>query len=119
MFIVVWPFARNGPSETGFPDFAWEELAPPYPARSLAGAVFSSKWVFVSLAISSSIVAIAGTATWVVRAFIAVQKMPIDNAAQNGLGRKPTVPLLPIVIGIMRNCVQRQCSPWSVGSGAG
>jgi predicted MFS family arabinose efflux permease len=84
MAVLDWIFARNDPAHIGFPGFAWQphELGI---AGSTLRAVFSRKWVFVSgLSISACVTAIAGTATWVVPAFIAVQKMPVENAALIG-----------------------------------
>jgi predicted MFS family arabinose efflux permease len=84
MAVLDWIFARNDPAQIGFQGFAWQSHEPGI-AGSTLRAVFSRKWVLVSgLSISSSVMAIAGTATWVVPAFIAVQKMPVDNAALIG-----------------------------------
>lgn len=84
MAVLDWLFARNDPAHIGFKGFAWQAHEPALIGSPLR-AVFSRKWVIVSgLSISSSVMAIAGTATWVVPAFIAVQKMPVENAALIG-----------------------------------
>jgi MFS family permease len=84
MAVLDWLFARNDPSHIGFRGFSWQAHEPAVVGSALR-AVFSRKWVLVSgLSISSSVMAIAGTATWVVPAFITVQKMPVENAALIG-----------------------------------
>ena len=84
MALLDWLFARNDPAQIGFPGFAWQPHEADLSGSTLR-AVFSRKWVLVSgLSISCSVMAIAGTATWVVPAFIAVQKMPVENAALIG-----------------------------------
>lgn len=77
-------FARNGPAEIGINGFAWE---PPLPrgASIPISVIFRSKWIIVGgLSIAACTFAIAGTATWVVPAFIAVQNMPVESAAVVG-----------------------------------
>jgi predicted MFS family arabinose efflux permease len=84
MAVLDWLFARDDPTQIGFRGFAWQPHEPAFAGPTLR-AVFARKWVFVSgIAISSAVMAIAGTATWVVPAFIATQKMPVENAALIG-----------------------------------
>jgi predicted MFS family arabinose efflux permease len=71
---------RNGPRELGIVDFSWgNEVA----AKSVPlAAIFRSRWIVVcGLIIIAATFAIAGTATWVVPAFIAVQQMPPEAGA--------------------------------------
>jgi predicted MFS family arabinose efflux permease len=71
---------RNGPRELGIADFSWGNEAA---AETLPiAAIFQSKWIVVcGLYILTATFAIAGTATWVVPAFIAVQQMPPEAGA--------------------------------------
>ncbi len=71
---------RNGPRELGIANFTWGN-EPAVEALPLA-AIFRSKWIAVGgLTIVAATFAIAGTATWVVPAFIAVQHMPAEAGA--------------------------------------
>jgi MFS family permease len=66
---------RNGPAELGIDNFSWgNETA----QQSLPVAeIFRQKWIAVGgLGIMACTTALAGTATWVVPAFITVQHMP-------------------------------------------
>ncbi|QOZ52549.1 nitrate/nitrite transporter [Bradyrhizobium sp. CCBAU 53338] len=85
MGLVNWLLVRNGPAEIGYSGFAWEEadgIASRVPFR----LIFAQKWFFVSaLGICSGVGAIAGTATWVVPAYIKVQNMPVESAALIGV----------------------------------
>jgi MFS family permease len=66
---------RNGPAELGIANFSWgNETA----QQSLPVAeIFRQKWIAVGgLGIMACTTALAGTATWVVPAFITVQHMP-------------------------------------------
>lgn len=76
-------FARNGPADIGLTGFAWEAErdVSSLPLRE----VFRSRWIIIGgLGIAACTFAIAGTATWVVPAFIAVQQMPVEYAAVIG-----------------------------------
>jgi predicted MFS family arabinose efflux permease len=71
---------RNGPRELGIADFSWgnEAAAETLPLTM----IFQSKWIVVGgLYILAATFAIAGTATWVVPAFVAVQQMPPEAGA--------------------------------------
>jgi MFS family permease len=68
-------FVRNGPAELGIANFSWDNE--PATANMPLGEVFRSKWIAVAgLGIAACTFAIAGTATWVVPAFIMFQHMP-------------------------------------------
>jgi hypothetical protein len=68
-------FVRNGPAELGIANFSWDNE--PVTANMPLGEVFRSKWIAVAgLGIAACTFAIAGTATWVVPAFITFQHMP-------------------------------------------
>jgi MFS family permease len=74
---------RNNPRELGIADFSWGNEAThehlPF------GEIFRSKWIAVGgLGIVACTFAIAGTATWVVPAFIGVQHMPTQAGAVIG-----------------------------------
>ncbi|MHC2337978.1 MFS transporter [Bradyrhizobium sp. USDA 4454] len=74
---------RNGPRELGIANFSWGNE----PARESLplGEIFRSKWIAVGgFGIVACTFAIAGTATWVVPAFIAVQHMPAEAGAVIG-----------------------------------
>jgi MFS family permease len=76
-------FIRNGPAEIGITDFAWEDEQAP--ASLPISELFRSKWITVGgLGIAACTFALAGTATWVVPAFVAVQKMPVESGALIG-----------------------------------
>lgn len=80
---VTIVFGRNGPAEIGLKGFAWE--AEPDVSSLPLREVFRSRWIVVGgLGIAACTFALAGTATWVVPAFIAVQQMPVENAAVIG-----------------------------------
>ena len=66
---------RNGPAELGVANFSWGNEAA---QQSLPVAeIFRQKWIAVGgLGIMACTTALAGTATWVVPAFITVQHMP-------------------------------------------
>ena len=66
---------RNGPAELGIANFSWGNEAA---QQSLPVAeIFRQKWIAVGgLGIMACTTALAGTATWVVPAFITVQHMP-------------------------------------------
>jgi MFS family permease len=66
---------RNGPAELGIVNFSWGNEAA---QQSLPVAeIFRQKWIAVGgLGIMACTTALAGTATWVVPAFITVQHMP-------------------------------------------
>ena len=70
-----WFIVRNGPAEIGIANFSWGNEAA---QQSLPVAeIFRQKWIAVGgLGIMACTTALAGTATWVVPAFIAVQHMP-------------------------------------------
>ncbi|BCH21335.1 MFS transporter [Mesorhizobium sp. L-8-3] len=82
--LAIVLFGRNGPAEIGIRGFAWEESLPHGASVPLA-AIFRSRWILVGgLGIAACTLAIAGTATWVVPAYIAVQQMPVEDAALVG-----------------------------------
>jgi hypothetical protein len=73
-------FVRNGPAEIGIPNFTWDSR--PASANMPLADVFKSKWIAVAgLGIAACTFAIAGTATWVVPAFITFQHMPPEAGA--------------------------------------
>jgi predicted MFS family arabinose efflux permease len=85
MALVDWLVIRNRPADIGYSAFAWEEQLEVLSSPVLFRAIFARKWVFVSgLTIAASVAAIAGTATWVVPAYIKVQNMPVESAALIG-----------------------------------
>ena len=66
---------RNGPAELGIANFSWgnETAQQTLPVAE----IFRQKWIAVGgLGIMACTTALAGTATWVVPAFITVQHMP-------------------------------------------
>jgi MFS family permease len=71
---------RNGPRELGIADFTWgNQVATRHVPLA---TIFQSKWIVVcGLIVVAATFAIAGTATWVVPAFIAVQHMPTAAGA--------------------------------------
>ena len=74
---------RAGPAGIGFTGFKWENE--PEAGHISLTEIFKSKWIAVAgFGIAACTFAIAGTATWVVPAFIAVQKMPVASAALIG-----------------------------------
>jgi MFS family permease len=79
-------FARNGPAAIGMPGFAWDDDVPaPHGGRVVLSAIFRSRWIAVgSLGIAGCTFALSGTATWVIPAFITVQRMPVQSAALVG-----------------------------------
>jgi predicted MFS family arabinose efflux permease len=80
MTVLVALFARNDPQEVGFPGYSWGDEAGA--ERKLGfSEVFRSRWIAIGGAgIAACTFAIAGTATWVVPGFIAVQGMPVEYA---------------------------------------
>ncbi|MEW6640473.1 MAG: MFS transporter [Pseudomonadota bacterium] len=71
---------RNHPQEIGIAGFRWDTA--PAPAALPLSEIFRAKWILVGgLGIAACTFAIAGTATWVVPAFIAVQHMAPDAGA--------------------------------------
>jgi MFS family permease len=76
-------FVRNGPAEIGIRNFTWDNE--PVSASLPLAEVFRSKWIAVGgLGIAACTFAIAGTATWVVPAFITIQHMAPDAGAVIG-----------------------------------
>jgi MFS family permease len=76
-------FVRNGPAEIGIRHFSWDNE--PASANLPLAEVFRSKWIAVAgFGIAACTFAIAGTATWVVPAFIAIQHMPPEAGAVIG-----------------------------------
>ncbi|MGX1096347.1 MFS transporter [Amorphus sp. MBR-141] len=74
---------RAGPAGIGYTGFRWEDE--PLAAHLPVAEVFRSKWIAVGgFGIAACTFAIAGTATWVVPTFIAVQNMPVQSAALIG-----------------------------------
>jgi len=74
---------RNGPKELGIANFSWGN-EPRHESLPL-GEIFRSKWIAVGgFGIVACTFAIAGTATWVVPAFITVQHMPPEAGAVIG-----------------------------------
>ena len=74
---------RNNPRELGIAGFSWGNEAPQQ--HLPLGEIFRSKWIAVGgFGIVACTFAIAGTATWVVPAFITVQHMPPDAGAVIG-----------------------------------
>jgi MFS family permease len=74
---------RNGPRELGIANFSWGNE--PVRASLPLGEIFRSKWIAVGgFGIVACTFAIAGTATWVVPAFITVQHMPPEAGAVIG-----------------------------------
>lgn len=74
---------RNDPSEIGVEGFTWGNE----PARETLrlSEIFRSKWIAVGgFGIVACTFAISGTATWVVPAYISVQKMPPEAGAVIG-----------------------------------
>lgn len=80
--VIDWLFARNGPADVGIPGFAWDEEVKLQPGASVKLAdIFRSRWIIVGgMAIAGCTFAISGTATWVIPAYITVQKMDVANA---------------------------------------
>lgn len=81
---LVIAFARPGPAALGIAGFRWPGEIHDEGEASMA-SIFRTRWVWVGgLAIAACTFAIAGTATWVVPAFIVVQGMPESAAALIG-----------------------------------
>jgi MFS family permease len=71
---------RNDPKEIGIANFSWGNE--PIRASLPLGEIFRSKWIAVGgFGIVACTFALAGTATWVVPAFIKVQHMPPPSGA--------------------------------------
>ena len=82
--ICIAVLVRNGPADIGITGFLWEAEKAKAPTVSLA-SIFKSRWMYVGgLGISACTMAIAGTATWVIPAFITVHNMPVADAALIG-----------------------------------
>jgi MFS family permease len=79
-------FARNGPADVGIAGFRWDQDERKHYGTSVAlFDIFRSRWIIIGgLAIAGCTFALSGTATWVIPAFITVQKMPVENAALVG-----------------------------------
>lgn len=74
---------RNSPREIGIAGFSWGNETPA--AHLPLGEIFRAKWIAVAgFGIVACTFAIAGTATWVVPAFITVQHMPPEAGAVIG-----------------------------------
>jgi predicted MFS family arabinose efflux permease len=74
---------RNNPRELGIDGFTWGTEAPQQHLQLVE--IFRSKWIAVGgFGIVACTFAIAGTATWVVPAFITVQHMPPHAGAVIG-----------------------------------
>ncbi|MFK4514640.1 MFS family permease [Bradyrhizobium japonicum] len=74
---------RNNPRELGIDGFTWGNETPQ--EHLPLGEIFRSKWIAVGgFGIVACTFAIAGTATWVVPAFITVQHMPPEAGAVIG-----------------------------------
>jgi MFS family permease len=84
--VVDLLFARNGPAAIGIPGFAWDDDVPAtHGGRMVMSAIFHSRWIVVGgLGIAGCTFALSGTATWVIPAYITVQKMPVQDAALVG-----------------------------------
>lgn len=77
---LVALLARNGPAEIGLAGFSWGDRSDARTSLSPA-EIFRSRWIAIgALGIGACTFAIAGTATWVVPGYIAVQKVPIEQA---------------------------------------
>lgn len=80
---VVMIVGRATPATIGYRDLDWGD--DPEPAALATREIFRSKWVLVAgIGIAACTFAIAGTATWVVPAFIAEQGMPVESAGLIG-----------------------------------
>ena len=81
--VVDLLFARNGPADVGVAGFRWAEDVRDQHGSSVALTdIFRSRWIIVGgLAIAGCTFALSGTATWVIPAFITVQKMPVQKRA--------------------------------------
>lgn len=74
---------RSGPREIGIANFSWGN-EPRHESMPLS-EIFRSKWIAVGgFGIVACTFAIAGTATWVVPAFITIQHMPPEAGAVIG-----------------------------------
>lgn len=82
--VCVVLFTRNGPAHIGISGFLWEPEKDRASNVSLA-SIFKSRWIIVGgLGISACTMAIAGTATWVIPAYITIHAMPVEDAALIG-----------------------------------
>jgi MFS family permease len=80
---VVMIVGRATPATIGYRDLDWGD--DPEPTSLATREIFRSKWVLVAgFGIAACTFAIAGTATWVVPAFIAEQGMPVESAGLIG-----------------------------------
>ncbi len=83
--LVDWLFALNGPADLALPGFSWGDEPETTHAHVSVADIFRSRWIIVGgLAIAACTFAISATATWVIPAYITVQKMPPANAALVG-----------------------------------
>lgn len=81
--VAVLVMARPSPASL-VPGFVWPD-EPDHDAQATLSDIFRTRWVYVGgFAIAACTFAIAGTATWVVPAFITVQGMPESSAALIG-----------------------------------
>lgn len=83
--LANWLFVKNDPTEIGHPGFASEGTET---TSSLAAfrLLVSQRWVFVTaVGISAAVAAIAGTATWVVPAYVKFQQVPVEIAGLIGM----------------------------------
>lgn len=81
---LVVLFARSGPATLGLAGFTWGG-EPPAPGKLELASIFRAPWVYIGgFGIAACTFAIAGTATWVVPAFITHQGMPGASAALIG-----------------------------------
>jgi len=77
---LVALLGRNNPAEIGLAGFSWGDRSDAHASLS-PREIFSSRWIAIAaLGIGACTFAIAGTATWVVPGYIAVQKMPVELA---------------------------------------
>lgn len=80
MALLVLVGVRNSPQGIGYAGFSWDPNAEVERQLGLA-EVFRSRWIAIgAIGIAACTFAIAGTATWVVPGFIAVQGMAVENA---------------------------------------
>jgi MFS family permease len=84
--VIDWLFARNGPADIGIAGFTWGENKRDHHGSSVSIIdIFRSRWIIVGgLGIAACTFALSATATWVIPAYITVQKMPVESAALVG-----------------------------------
>lgn len=80
-------FVRADPVDAGMLGFRWhDESERRIERKAPLSSVLRSRWLYVcGASIFGATFALSATATWVVPAFVAVQNMPIANAAQIGI----------------------------------